>query len=84
MCKISVLVSVFLIYYAKMDNFIPENILQQANDVVDDILPDKSRENYERTYKKFVEWKEGEKIGTNNFTETVLLAYFGKLSSMNM
>lgn len=57
---------------------LPQEIVEIAEEARNDLLPEKSRKNYESHYASFVQWKEKNSItGTN---ETVLLAYFKNLT----
>lgn len=56
----------------------PQNILNRAEKVAQNLLPVKSKEKYEVAYEKFMEWRKTQR--TNSFAEPVLLAYFDELS----
>ena len=49
-------VTIFFILSSEMDQVLPINVQMEAKTVIDNLLPDKSRENYERSYNKFLEW----------------------------
>lgn len=52
----------------------PENIRADAKNVIDNILPAKSREQYVKAYRNFIEWRNAR--GAKHFSESVFLAYF--------
>lgn len=45
------------------------------------LLPEKSRERYVRSYDKFVAWKISEKVDKECFSEAIMLEYFNYLNS---
>lgn len=57
---------------------IPDDILAAANTIRLNLLPDKSKIHYEKEYRQFCEWRN--KVHVQGAEETVLLAYFAKLS----
>lgn len=57
----------------------PPNIIEMAEVATSNLLPTKSRERYETTYQKFMNWRLKNKL--NSFSENVMLAYFQDLSS---
>lgn len=61
------------------DDFVPEHIKAQANEVVFASLPVKSKKLYTRAYNEFKKWR-SEKVKTNSFAEEVLMVYFQELS----
>ena len=61
---------------------IPREILDAADDVIYNAMPDKSKKIYKQTLKEFRVWM-AEK-NTNSYDEKVLLAYFKHLSSKNL
>lgn len=52
----------------------PPNIKEQANIASLTLLPQKSKDRYEKQYTQYKQWAEDNKI--NNYSENVLLAYF--------
>lgn len=54
-----------------------QEIAARAEKAVADLLPSKSRANYEKEYKIFTEWMV--KYSAKTVNETVLLAYFQEL-----
>lgn len=60
------------------DNCIPQHILATAKRVVNNALPEKSKDKYITTYENFLAWQK--KQGTTSFDERVLIAYFEELS----
>lgn len=56
----------------------PPEIRDQARDVELNLLPEKSRTVYELTYRRFMEYRQKNNVGS--FSETVLIAYFPDLS----
>lgn len=56
-------------------------IQEAAKSVTDNLLPDKSREQYLNCYQKLSDWKTAENIDKSNFSETVIAAYFAELES---
>ncbi|CAH1369752.1 hypothetical protein MTP99_000982 [Tenebrio molitor] len=62
----------------KMEIFVPEDVLEEAQEVAGNLLPAKSREKYEKQFAHFVTWRKARGVrGTN---EDILLAYFRTLS----
>jgi hypothetical protein len=57
---------------------LPPDVVKVAQKVVLDLLPTKSREIYETTYKRFMKWCEEKNIKT--YSENVLLVYFADLA----
>ena len=58
---------------------LPKNILTSAESAVSSLLPSKSSNKYITSYNKFIKWKEEQNVSKNDFSETVLLAYFAFL-----
>lgn len=58
--------------------FIPPHIMATAKRVIDNALPEKSKEKYTAAYENFLAWQK--KQGTTSFSEPVLVAYFEELS----
>lgn len=56
----------------------PPDVLEAANAATLNLLPEKSRTQYENVYKRFKEWCQKKK--TTQFSENVLLAYFAEKS----
>jgi len=56
----------------------PPEIVEAAEILSSNLLPEKSRKHYEEVYKKFMDWRISKRA--NSFSETVLMAYFGELS----
>ncbi|XP_051174802.1 uncharacterized protein LOC127290344 [Leptopilina boulardi] len=61
-----------------MDQTIPPEISKMAEEALADILPEKSKKNYEFVYANFVEWKDSNNV--KKTSETVLMSYFKMLS----
>ncbi|XP_061723705.1 uncharacterized protein LOC133529938 [Cydia pomonella] len=61
------------------DNFLstPEEISAAAQSVTENLLPTKSRRQYDKSYEKFMAWRLEHQ--TTSFSENVLLAYFKNL-----
>lgn len=57
----------------------PPDSMDTAKYASESLLPSKSRERYETTYQKFMDWRL--ENNTNSFSENVLLAYFQELSN---
>lgn len=57
---------------------IPDDILAAANIIRLNLLPDKSKIHFGKEYRQFCEWRN--KVHVQGAEETVLLAYFSKLS----
>ena len=57
----------------------PPEIIEIANKVTLELLPQKSREVYECAYNRFIQWYT--KIYVKTYTESVLLTYFANLSA---
>lgn len=51
----------------------PPSIIETANTVSNNILPDKSLQSYEFVCRKFVDWGNDKQI--NSFSENVLITY---------
>lgn len=60
-----------------MINNIPEDILFEAEAVKHDLIPEKSKDIYEKEYNKFCSWKKAKNITTVN--EDVFLVYISEL-----
>ena len=58
---------------------IPSEISEAANAATNQILPPKSKQLYDSTYKNLQNWKKVKNINEALFSETVLLAYFFKI-----
>lgn len=56
----------------------PPNLTDAANSVISNLLPEKSRRQYENAYQQFKEWCEANKA--RKISENVLLAYFAEKS----
>lgn len=56
----------------------PPKILEKAQAATHNLLPLKSKERYEITYQKFMDWRH--KHNVKSFSENVLLAYFEEIS----
>lgn len=57
----------------------PLDIRDAATTVADNLLPEKSRKQYEKSYKDFMDWKTVKKA--TSFSENVLLVYFQEIST---
>jgi len=57
---------------------IPSKIAEKAEKVIQNLLPKKSRDSYDKEYEKLVNWMA--ENGVENINETVLLGYFGDLA----
>lgn len=58
---------------------VPPEMLEKANIVSIDSLPQKSKQNYTKEYNKFKEWRKTQK--TSSFDESVFIVYFHELST---
>lgn len=58
---------------------IPDNILAAANTIRLNLLPEKSKVQYEKEYEQFCVWRN--QVQVRGAEETVLLAYFAKLAA---
>lgn len=56
---------------------VPSKVVQAAKEACAQLLPEKSKQNYDSVYLKFVEWKTKEKVKASN--EDILLAYYNEL-----
>lgn len=56
-----------------------EEILRQAQEIINGLLPEKSAETYRTTYSHFITWVNSRQVV--NITENVLLVYFYELST---
>lgn len=61
------------------DDLTPEDIRNEANSIVDNILPSKSKHFYMKCYEEFMSWKT--KKGVKFISESLLLVYFQELSN---
>lgn len=59
----------------------PPELRVAAEKATEGMIPEKSRERYEKTYEAYSKWCEIK--GVQHTSETVLLAYFGELSKQN-
>lgn len=57
----------------------PPEILTEAQNASDSLLPSKSREKYMAAYETFIQWKTNKKA--SSFSENVFLAYFNELAN---
>lgn len=57
------------------------SLSEQAKLIADGLLPEKSKDKYIQVYNSFIKWKEENQIDKNDFSEDVLLVYFGYLRS---
>jgi hypothetical protein len=55
------------------DESTPPEVLEKAKEVVNNLLPQKSRPKYEAAYVKFMQWRSEKKI--KSFSESTFLAY---------
>lgn len=63
-------------------NFIiPPDVEEAANRATLDLLPQKSRQQYDIAYKRLIEWCKMKKVA-DKFTENILLAYFEEKSKL--
>lgn len=60
------------------ENCTPPDVLDTAKAMTHNLLPEKSRKFYEKTYQEFLAWKTDKKA--MSFSENVLLAYFQNLA----
>lgn len=60
-------------------NGTPPILKQMASNATQELLPSKSREVYENSYKRFMKWRQTNKA--TSFSENILVAYFVELSS---
>lgn len=58
----------------------PEEIINTANEATQNLLPEKSKELYNKEYNMFMEWRCKKQV--KSFTERVLLAYFQEKSKV--
>ncbi|KAJ8686551.1 hypothetical protein QAD02_022345 [Eretmocerus hayati] len=64
------------------EEFIPQEVMDEAQEIALDLLPDKSRDNYLQRYLMFIEWRKSRNI-RKSFQEPVLLTYFRHLRTFN-
>ena len=57
----------------------PPDVAEIANNAYTDLLPEKSRAIYEKTYSEFMTWCEEKHI--TRHSETVMLAYFSNIAN---
>ncbi|RVE54348.1 hypothetical protein evm_000833 [Chilo suppressalis] len=60
------------------ENLTPPDILETATKMTNNLLPEKSRKIYEKTYEEFMDWRM--KKNTTSYFENVLLVYFQEMS----
>lgn len=60
------------------DMLTPELVKVEANNVINNLLPPKSKAKYLKAYENFCVWKNSK--GAKSFSETVFLAYFQEIS----
>lgn len=56
-----------------------ESVIEDAKSIVQNLLPNKSKDKYLQVYTTFIKWKEEKKINADNFSEEVMLVYFDSL-----
>lgn len=54
----------------------PPEVLSAATNIIQDLLPSKSKRQYENAYSQFMDWRNEKRV--NKLSENVLLAYFGE------
>lgn len=57
----------------------PDSVKDEANTVIENLLPEISKERYLNTYNDFMKWRADKKI--KSFSESVFLTYFNGLSA---
>ena len=57
---------------------IPEDLIEKANNISLNLLPEKSRRQYTATYNQFKQWRKNQK--TSSFDEKIILVYLNELS----
>lgn len=57
----------------------PPEIIESVQTITQSLLPQKSKDTYQKYYTHFMDWKEAKK--TDSFSENVFLAYFHDLST---
>lgn len=55
----------------------PPEITNYANNITENLLPQKSKSEYEKFYQMFRDWQQEKK--TDSFSENVFIAFFGNL-----
>lgn len=60
-------------------DILPLEVIQAAEEVVNNLLPQKSRGKYEASYGKFMKWRSEKNI--KSFSEPIFLAYFNELAA---
>ncbi|KAL0879211.1 hypothetical protein ABMA27_002994 [Loxostege sticticalis] len=63
---------------SESDILTPETIKLEASNVIQNLIPTKSREKYLKAYDNFIQWKN--RKGAKTFSENVFLAYFQELA----
>lgn len=63
----------------KAENDVLDQINKDAEEIVLDLLPEKSKIKYIRCYDKFMAWKANQGIEAEYFSENVMLVYFDGL-----
>lgn len=56
------------------EDFAQEFIRNAAKEACSSLLPQKSKDRYEKTYKQFCDWRKKNKVEASD--ETIMLAYF--------
>lgn len=64
-----------------LDDFLPPEIQEAANRATLDLLPEKSRQQYDIAYNGFIEWSQLKKV-EGKFSESVFLVYFEEKSKL--
>jgi hypothetical protein len=77
------LLNIFVVYFfvllekvSKMEEVesIPQEIFEEAQEATQRLLPEKSKEHYEKEFAEFNKWREQREVGVIN--EEVMLSYF--------
>lgn len=61
---------------------LPQELVRQAANVANDLLPRKSRERYEDEYNKFGDWCKIKNITVNQVSDDVMLVYISEMSKI--
>ena len=61
--------------YLESKNVI-KSLSARAQEIQEDLLPTKSRKQYEEEYKRFIDWSCKENVNLSEVTDEVMLVYF--------
>lgn len=65
------------------NNIIPEHLITAANQMIQNLVPDKSSSRYHHYFDQFEKWCENEEVNIKIVDERIMLAYFKTLLEKN-